>query len=111
MSKAELVQNLGTIARSGSKAFVSALGEGEADADAGSSIIGRFGVPPPPPPLLFTLLSPHGGYRQIWPPSSPQPSKGTNDDPSHRLHAATARCDVRVRARAGSTPRSWSRTS
>jgi HSP90 family molecular chaperone len=44
MSKEELMSNLGTIARSGSKAFLSELGEEESGADTKSSIIGRFGV-------------------------------------------------------------------
>ena len=53
LSKEEMVANLGTIARSGSKAFVSELGGGEgsavsgdstSDAEAASSIIGKFGV-------------------------------------------------------------------
>jgi TNF receptor-associated protein 1 len=44
MSKDELVANLGTIARSGSKAFIAELGDGSAEEDVGNSIIGRFGV-------------------------------------------------------------------
>ena len=44
MSKDELVANLGTIARSGSKDFISELGDSSQDAEMGSSIIGRFGV-------------------------------------------------------------------
>ena len=41
MSRAELVENLGTIAHSGSKAFLKALGEGGAK---NSNLIGQFGV-------------------------------------------------------------------
>lgn len=37
----ELMENLGMIARSGSKAFLEGL---DADADAASNIIGKFGV-------------------------------------------------------------------
>jgi len=50
MSRDELIENLGTIARSGTRAFVSATGEnenrGEKDGDqpAPTSLIGQFGV-------------------------------------------------------------------
>ncbi|XP_077983717.1 heat shock protein 75 kDa, mitochondrial-like [Glandiceps talaboti] len=44
MTKQELVSNLGTIARSGSKAFLKDLQEKGVEAESTSSIIGQFGV-------------------------------------------------------------------
>ena len=44
MNKEELVSNLGTIARSGSREFVKNLKEGQAGSSATDSIIGQFGV-------------------------------------------------------------------
>jgi TNF receptor-associated protein 1 len=43
MTRDELVENLGTIARSGSKAFLDGIQGGEG-ADAAANIIGKFGV-------------------------------------------------------------------
>jgi len=44
MNKEEVVNNLGTIARSGSKAFVEQLKSKGGSIDSASSIIGQFGV-------------------------------------------------------------------
>ena len=47
MTKDEMISNLGTIARSGSKAFVQQMGQsdgGEVDSSTPGSIIGKFGV-------------------------------------------------------------------
>jgi len=44
MTRDELAENLGTIARSGSKAFLEGLEREGATADAASNIIGKFGV-------------------------------------------------------------------
>ncbi|XP_002734835.2 heat shock protein 75 kDa, mitochondrial-like [Saccoglossus kowalevskii] len=44
MTKDELISNLGTIARSGSKAFIKDLQEKGVEADSSNSIIGQFGV-------------------------------------------------------------------
>jgi len=44
MSREELVENLGTIARSGSKNFLQQLSENDATAAAGANVIGQFGV-------------------------------------------------------------------
>lgn len=44
MTKEELIEHLGTIARSGSKAFVQKLQQGEGPSDISESIIGQFGV-------------------------------------------------------------------
>ena len=44
MTKEELIENLGTIARSGSKAFVQRLQQGEGSSGSAENIIGQFGV-------------------------------------------------------------------
>ena len=44
MTKEELVQNLGTIARSGTKAFAQGLAEQGSGGDAAANVIGQFGV-------------------------------------------------------------------
>ena len=44
MSREELVQNLGTIARSGTKAFAQQLAEAGSGGDAAANVIGQFGV-------------------------------------------------------------------
>ncbi|BFZ24303.1 hypothetical protein BsWGS_27341 [Bradybaena similaris] len=44
LTKEELVDNLGTIARSGSKAFLEQLAEKSSKGDVGSNLIGQFGV-------------------------------------------------------------------
>jgi HSP90 family molecular chaperone len=44
MSKAEMVENLGTIAHSGSKAFIKGLKDSGESSDAMEGIIGKFGV-------------------------------------------------------------------
>ncbi|XP_028397610.1 heat shock protein 75 kDa, mitochondrial-like isoform X2 [Dendronephthya gigantea] len=44
MTKEELIENLGTIARSGSKAFVQRLQQGDSSASSAENIIGQFGV-------------------------------------------------------------------
>ncbi|KAL1527886.1 hypothetical protein AB1Y20_009262 [Prymnesium parvum] len=44
MSKEELIENLGTIARSGSKNFLQQLDESEANSSASANVIGQFGV-------------------------------------------------------------------
>ena len=44
MTKEELIENLGTIARSGSKAFVQRLQEGDGSTGNAENIIGQFGV-------------------------------------------------------------------
>jgi len=44
MNEEELIENIGTIARSGSKAFVRSLSEGTGSGSKGEHIIGQFGV-------------------------------------------------------------------
>ena len=44
MSKSELVENLGTIARSGTKAFIDQIKQSDDSNKAGPDLIGQFGV-------------------------------------------------------------------
>ena len=44
MNQEELMENLGTIARSGSKAFLNEIASNQSQADVAKSIIGKFGV-------------------------------------------------------------------
>ena len=44
MTRDEIIDNLGTIAKSGSKQFIEKLKEGGNDSGVGDSIIGQFGV-------------------------------------------------------------------
>jgi molecular chaperone HtpG len=44
MDHQELIDNLGTVARSGTRAFISQLAEAKAGAEQGSGLIGKFGV-------------------------------------------------------------------
>jgi len=44
MDRAELIDNLGTVARSGTRAFISQLAQAKAGAEQGSGLIGKFGV-------------------------------------------------------------------
>ena len=44
MNYEELMENLGTIARSGSKAFLNEISENQSQSDVAKSIIGKFGV-------------------------------------------------------------------
>jgi molecular chaperone HtpG len=44
MDRAELIDNLGTVARSGTRAFISQLAEAKAGAEQGTGLIGKFGV-------------------------------------------------------------------
>jgi hypothetical protein len=44
MTSEELMENLGTIARSGSKAFLTEISEGQSQSDTAKNIIGKFGV-------------------------------------------------------------------
>ena len=44
MTSEELMENLGTIARSGSKAFLTEISQGQTQSDAAKNIIGKFGV-------------------------------------------------------------------
>jgi len=44
MDRAELIDNLGTVARSGTRAFISQLAEAKGGTEQGTGLIGKFGV-------------------------------------------------------------------